>query len=137
MLGVKNNLDIATEGAIKDGGVSIWINSNYHFKKLPSYLKGAHVFRLPFPMPSNTPGFEIILYRPSTVFISTYHSSAEGGFRSDLENDGWKRFSENIETTWTTLRYMYSKTFTGNKTRIHFKQMSQSFYGAIFVRGKK
>ena len=88
-------------------------------------------------MPRNTPGFEIILYRPSTVFISTYHSSYEGDFRSDLENDGWKRFNENIETTWTTLRYMYSKMFTGNKTKIHFKQLSQSFYGAIFVRGKK
>ena len=125
---------MASVGPIDSGGVHVWNGNSYHFNNLPTYLDHANFFRIPFPI-YRRQSFEITIYRPSTIFIA-YHSSYAPGFNGGLEKDGWKQFRESIYTSWSTLNYVYMKTFKSNgRTRIPFNSLSNSyFYGTIFIR---
>ena len=66
----------------------IWIDRNYQFTNLPSFLVGANVFQVPHrEIPLGTV-IEILIYTPSIVYIAR-EKSRSGGFESSLPDDGW------------------------------------------------
>ena len=136
---IDNDLDIASIGPTDAGGVLVWTNQNYYFKYLPSYLKHANLFKIPYQIYSGN-NFEIAIYRPSTVFLA-WHSLSYLTINNGLENDGWKRFSDTITTSWSSLNNVYMKTFKNiGQTKIPFRVSSSyyygsyAFYGSIFIR---
>ena len=137
--GITNDLEIATIGSTDAGGVLIWTDQNYYFNTLPTYLKHANLFRIPFRI-NHGNNFEVTIYRPSTIFLA-WHSISYLNINNGLENDGWKRFSDSIATSWSSLNTVYMKTFKNiGQTKIPLKFTSSYYsygnqwYGSIFIR---
>ena len=137
--GITNDLDIATIRSTDAGGALVWTDQNYYFKTLPSYLKHANLFKIPFRIYHGN-NFEVTIYRPSTIFLA-WHGVSYLNINNGLENDGWKKFSDSISTSWSSLNYIYMKTFKNiGETKIPFRVRSSStyyatqWYGSIFIR---
>ena len=137
--GITNNLDIASTGSTDAGGVLVWTDQNYYFNTLPTYLKNANFFKIPWRV-NHGNKFEITIYRPSTIFL-VWHSISYLNINNGLENDGWKRFSDSIATSWSSLNTVYMKTFQNiGQTKIPLRFTSSYYkygnrwYGSIFIR---
>ena len=114
-----------------------WYNESYYFTKLPDYLVGVNFFRIPnYLNVTKNSSFELSIYRPSTVFIFWYDTK-DGDISNRLPNEGWKRLSEVLSTSWSNLGNAYMKSFNQYEPiTISFGEMDDNYLrGIIFVRG--
>ena len=79
---------------------------------------------------------KILIYQPTTIYISIHDGTYSGGFDSSLSSDGWKQEDGVVKTSWTSLSQIWKKTFTNNGlTTITLPALTKELIGVIFVEG--
>ena len=81
------------------GGI-IWIDRDYRFSNLPSYLVGSLLFKVPCKSIHKGTVTKITVHNPSTIYIAHQavedHIDRSGGFENSLPNSGWTLVNDNI-----------------------------------------
>ena len=131
--------DISTA---ENGGL-VWIDRNYRFYNLPTYLVGALLFQVNHKdIPEGTT-IQITVQAPSTIYIaheSTLHQRS-GGFENSLSNSGWILEDDNAGIVWSeaggNFKYVWKKVVSayGPTTITLPTTTTTKTVHSIFVKG--
>ena len=80
---------------------------------MPSYLEGSLLFQLPYKGLSVGTEIDILVYKPSIIYIA-YEDSTSGSYGRSLEYDGWSLVTNQggTNTECCTLTYVWRKYVT-------------------------
>ena len=124
--------------------VVIWNDrAQYRFSNLPSYLDGAIFAQVPHKQIPRGTVIEIIVNKPSTIYIVFEDSARTGGFKHSLPNEGWTIVSDNANiwkngnSAWTFKQQIWKKvlTNTDNFTLILPATTTHETVHSLFFQG--
>ena len=120
----------------------IWIDREYKFSNLPSFVNGATLFQVPHKSIPLGTVIEILVYNPSTIYIAHEGSARSGGFQSTLPDEGWILVTNQGTTRFTvqgTFQYIWKKHVTkiGLNTLSLPATTTSELVHSIFVQGNK
>ena len=128
--GVSNDLSKATSGG------KVWNDKDDTFGNLPSFIDGGYVFQTPARVYRDVVMI-IVVYQPSTIYVSSEAGGRSGGFGSSLPNDGWVLQEGTVHTSCCILSQIWKKIVTNKgMTTITLPVITTGeMVGSIFVKG--
>ena len=115
----------------------VWVDENYRFSRLPSYLEGSILFQMEYSAIYRGTVLEISLFNPSTIYLA-YETKTGGQFETDLQDLGWFLVTEygDIGTGCCTLNYIWKMYVTKKvTTKIMLPEIPQNdFIFVVFIQ---
>ena len=103
--------------AVNNG--TVWLDRNYKFSNLPSYLEGTLLFQVPHKAIHQGTVTEILVHQPSTIYVA-HEETRSGGFHKTLPKTGWTLVTDNAQvgTGQTFMKYIWKKVVSNDSLTV-------------------